>query len=441
MSVSVNKTKVEQAFETAFDGVAGDLPGGASVLAARKNAIARFGKLGLPHRRIEEWKYTDLRNAVVDALPVRTGGDVGDISDDEVTAALGPLGSVEGHRIVFIDGRYAPQLSSISGVSGLRVSSLSELLAADSLGALPVGFDDDAVIALNTAYMSDGVVVDIAAGTSLEKPIIVAHVGVGADPVFHAMRNVIKIGDGAKACVVEAFVSLPGRASAGQINTVTTVDIGESATLQHIKCVCENGPVTHLANWIITLAENSVYRGFQYSQGVGLARNQMHVTFAGEGAKLDLSGAFLARGGEHIDNTMVVDHAVPACESRELFKGVLDDRARGVVQGKVIVRPDAQKTDGMQMARVLLLSPNTEFDSKPELEIYADDVVCGHGSTSAELDPDLMFYCMSRAIPEDQARALLIQSFIGEVIETVEVDSVREALSGFADLWLKQRKG
>ena len=134
---------------------------------------------------------------------------------------------------------------------------------------------------------------------------------------------------------------------------------------------------------------------------------------------------------EHVDTTLVVDHAVPHCESRELFKGVLDDRGRGVFQGKIIVRPDAQKTDGKQMAQALMLSPDAEFDSKPELEIYADDVVCGHGTTSAELDGDLLFYCMSRGIPENEARALLIESFVGEALDKVEHDGLRAALSGY----------
>jgi Fe-S cluster assembly protein SufD len=181
-----------------------------------------------------------------------------------------------------------------------------------------------------------------------------------------------------------------------------------------------------------TLGENARYRAFQLTAATGLARNSVFALFEGEGAKLDISGAFLGRGSEHIDTTLVVDHAVPGGESRELFKGVLADRARGVFQGKVIVRPNAQKTDGKQMAQALLLSPDAEFDSKPELEIFADDVVCGHGSTSAEIDEDLLFYMLSRGIPRGEARALLIESFIGEAIDKVEDESLREALSAMA---------
>jgi len=172
-----------------------------------------------------------------------------------------------------------------------------------------------------------------------------------------------------------------------------------------------------------------------------LARSNVFATFAGGGAKLDISGLFLACGAEHIDTTLVVDHAVPGCVSRELFKGVLADRARGVFQGKVIVRPAAQKSDGKQMAQALMLSPDAEFDSKPELEIYADDVICGHGSTAAELDEDLLFYLRSRGIPPDEARALLVESFVGEAIDKIEDESVREAFSSLATRRLGELSG
>ena len=204
----------------------------------------------------------------------------------------------------------------------------------------------------------------------------------------------------------------------------------------HVKAVTDGGRTTHLANWAVKLGAATHYRGFQLTSGLALARNQIAVTFAGEGSSIDLSGAFLGRGGDHIDTTMTIDHAVPHCTSRELFTGVLDGHARGIFQGKVIVRPDAQKTDGKQMARVMMLSPDAEFDSKPELEIHADDVVCGHGSTVAQIDEDLLFYCRARGIPLEEAKALLVQSFIGEAIAKVEHEGVRDCLVSTANAWL-----
>ena len=192
---------------------------------------------------------------------------------------------------------------------------------------------------------------------------------------------------------------------------------------------------------MVTLGAEAIYWSFQLTAGTQLTRNTTFVDFRGEDAKLDVSGLFLGRGSEHIDTTLVVDHAVPACESRELFKGVLADRARGVFQGKVIVRPGAQKSDGKQMAQALMLSPDAEFDSKPELEIYADDVVCGHGSTAAELDEDMMFYMRARGIPPEEARELLIEGFIGEALDKIEDEAVREAFAAIAKGRLAQLSG
>ncbi len=231
--------------------------------------------------------------------------------------------------------------------------------------------------------------------------------------------------------MIEAHLTLPGAAAAGQSNTLSDLAIAEGARLAHVKLTLAGQAESHLATWRPTLAAGATYRAFQFTAGTGLVRNGVALRFAGEGAKADVSGCFLGRGTEHIDTTLVIDHALGGCESRELFKGVLADKARGVVQGKVIVRPDAQKTDGKQMAQVLMLSEDAEFDSKPELEINADDVVCGHGSTSAEIDEDLLFYFRARGIAAEAARALLIESFIGEAIDKVG-EALRPALMAVA---------
>jgi Fe-S cluster assembly protein SufD len=194
---------------------------------------------------------------------------------------------------------------------------------------------------------------------------------------------------------------------------------------------------TLVGSSVVKLGKGAAYRPFQMTSGEGLVRQQALITFAGEHATLEFAGVALGGGQGHTDCTLAVDHAVPRCASRELFKAVLADQSRGVFQGKVIVRPDAQKTDGKQMAQALMLSPSAEFDSKPELEIYADDVICGHGSTAAELDKDLLFYCRSRGIPLADARALLIESFIGEAVDMIESESLRAALMHRARNWLR----
>ncbi len=440
--VAVLKTKAEQALSETFAGVADELPGGAPVLEARQGAIHRFNALGLPNRRIEAWRYTDLRTALKEALPPATG-TAASVEGAALDIALGPLAALDAIRVVFVDGVYCKALSDLNGLEGIAGGPLAAALnderdagAADLLRL--EGRDDDAVLALNTAYVTDGAVLAIANGAKLDKPLLLVFARAGGAAQLVTTRNVLSVGDGAEATIIEAFVALPGAARDGQHNAATEIGIGEGARVTHVKCALDAGGATHIASWLVDVGGGADYRSFQLTAGVGLARNGLSLNFKGEEAKIDLSGAFLARGNEHVDTTLVVDHAVPRCMSRELFKGVLEDEARGVFQGKVIVRPDAQKTDGKQMAQVLMLSPNAEFDSKPELEIYADDVVCGHGSTSADLDEDLLFYCRSRGIPEAEARALLIESFVGEALEKVEREDVREALTLVARGWLRE---
>jgi Fe-S cluster assembly protein SufD len=435
MTVAVTRTKAEQAFPETFEAVAAKLPGGRPVGEARKAAIGAFAGLGLPHRRIEQWKYTDLRAAIREALPPAIG-DATPVKPAEVDAALGELAELDAYRVVFVNGACRPELSAIAGASGLEASALAPALAGprDGVGdgLIPQGGPgQEAVIALNTAFMTDGALVRVAKGTQLTKPLLLICVRAGSGPRLVTTRNLIRIGEAAKATLIEAHVALPD-AAAGQANTLSQIVVGDGASLTHVKCTLDGTGTTHVASWMAALGAQSSYRAFQLTAGTGLVRNHLAVTFEGEGAKLDISGSFLGRGAEHIDTTLVVDHAVPGCESRELFKGVLADKARGVFQGKVIVRPDAQKTDGKQMAQALMLSEDAEFDSKPELEIHADDVICGHGSTAAEIDPDMLFYLRSRGVPMEEARGLLIQSFVGEALDKVEDERLREALAAIA---------
>jgi Fe-S cluster assembly protein SufD len=445
MNIAVMKSKVEQGLAEQFHQLAPQLPGSTAVQSARLAAFGRFSALGVPHRRIEEWKYTDLRSMMKEALPLALAADAA-ASVADLIVALGPLAHVEAARIVFVNGHYRADLSDIDGIDGIEVGSLSAALkaaAGDSAAALTSASADDcdATVALNTALMTDGAVIKVADGVTVAKPVLTVFMRAGKTAQLTSVRNTIAVGAGAEATVIEAHVTVPGAIAEGQTNALSEVHVGAGARFAHLKLAVDGGKSVHLSNWNITLGRDASYQGFQYTAGQALARNQSRVVYAGEGGRMDLSGAFLARGTEHVDTTFVIDHAVPGCESRELFKGVLDDRGRGIFQGKVIVRPDAQKTDGKQMAQALMLSPDAEFDSKPELEIYADDVVCGHGTTSAELDADLLFYCMSRGIPQAEARALLIESFIGEAIDKVGHDGVREAIMAHATDWLRHGCG
>jgi Fe-S cluster assembly protein SufD len=430
--VALTRTKAEQAFPELFEAVAARLPGGAAVAEARKTAIGAFAGLGLPHRRLEAWKYTDLRSALKEALPPALG-DATPVTRAEIDAALDGLARLDAHRVVLVNGACRPELSDASagGFDVRPLASALEVPDGDAVAGEAVPPGQDAVIALNAAFITDGAVVRVADGARPAKPLLLVFVRAGKSPRLVTVRNRLDIGAGAEAAIVEAHIALPG-AAAGQGNVLSRVTIGQGASLAHVKLTLDGAGSTHLASWLATLGAGASYRAFQFTAGTGLVRNHLAARFAGEGGRLDVAGCFMGREAEHIDSTLVIDHAVPGCTSRELFKGVLAGRARGVFQGKVIVRPDAQKTDGKQMAQALMLSEDAEFDSKPELEILADDVVCGHGSTAAQLDEDMLFYLRSRGIPLVQARALLIESFVGEAFDGIADEALREALLGIA---------
>jgi Fe-S cluster assembly protein SufD len=398
-----------------------------------------FAALGLPHRRLEAWKYTDLRSALKEAPPAAVGEPRSPPTPAELEAALEALAELAAHRLVFVDGVYAPGLSHAAAPAGVTFTPLAASLRngeAEASQALLATGQREAVIALNTAFMTDGAVIDVAPGRALGRPLLLVFLRRSAEARLITTRNHITIGAGARATLIEAHLSLPG-AAAGQSNTLSELRLAQDAQLAHVKVTLGGQGESHVGTGLPRLGAGASYRAFQFTADTGLVRNGTGLTFDGEGGKADVSGCFLGRGREHIDSTLLIDHAVAGCESRELFKGVLAGKARGVVQGKVIVRPGAQKTDGKQMAQALMLSEEAEFDSKPELEINADDVVCGHGSTSAEIDKDLLFYFRARGIAADAARALLIESFIGEAIDKVE-EAVRPALMALARARLAQ---
>jgi Fe-S cluster assembly protein SufD len=436
MILTLKKTDAEIALAEEFDRVGTKLPGGRAVSAARREAMARFRERGLPHRRVEEWKYTDLRAAVKEALPLTIVDDT-NVSAKDLNVALGPLAALDAHRLVIVNGHYRKELSKHEGITDADVRPLSNALRVMPDEAAPrmlksAGPENESVIALNTAMATDGAVVSIAG--RLSKPILIVHATAGTKAGHVVTRSTIGVLPDAEATLIEVFVTLAG-AARGQTNAATEIGIGARAMVTHLNVTVGAGQ--HISSCAPTIEADAQYRLFHYTAGSQLVRNQVFPLFAGEGAKLDISGVMLGRGREHCDTTLVIDHAVPACESRELFKTVLDDTARSVFQGKVIVRPDAQKTDGKQMANALMLSERAEFDSKPELEIYADDVVCGHGATVADIDKDKLFYLRARGIPKDEARALLIESFIGEALDKVQDESLRAALGEMATGWLR----
>lgn len=404
----------------------------------RSTGAETFSVLGLPHRRVEQWKYTDLRAVLTEPYAPASGPSP--LTRAQLDARLGALAAVPGSRAVFVNGYFVPELSDVRGC-GVEFAGLS-----DALGSPPVWLsgvlgsvnpvEGDVVSALNAAFMSGGAVIRIADGAKAQ-PIHLIHVTTGDAPLSSAVRNVVLVGGGAETSLIETFLS--DSDAAAQTIAVTELLLADGAQARHVKTSLENAKTLHLGGVHVRLGAGSTYDSVLMSAGGSVFRHQGFIKFTGEGGRVNFAGAQMLRGKQHSDATLVVDHAVAGCQSRELLKAVIDDSARGVFQGKVIVRPGAQKTDGRQMAQALLLSETAEFDSKPELEIYADDVACGHGSTAGELDTDLLFYLRARGVPEAEARALMIMAFIGEALDGVADEALHEALEATAVAWLNTR--
>jgi Fe-S cluster assembly protein SufD len=437
------RTKAEQAYLDLFEAAENALPGARDPFVSdlRTTAIAAYGRQGLPHRRIEAWKYTDLRARLTDVNPLGKS-DGAAVNEGALSQALGAeIARLPAYRVVLVEGDLSADLSDLAGLKSAGVEAISLAVALEkppawlkkALGHVNP-HDDDAVLALNTALMTGGLALRIGEGVILDKPIHVIALDGAGDPASTFTRNVVIAEPGSSATILESFGSLGLRGS--QRNAATELRIGAKAAVKHIKLQRDGDDAVHLCTWLVELGRDARYDAFQFSTGAALARNQIYLRFLGEGAAADISGAFLLRDRQHCDTTLLVEHRVPHCTSREMFKGVLDGESRGVFQGKIIVSPGAQKTDGKQMAGALLLSETAEFDSKPELEIFADDVVCGHGSTSGQIDDELLFYLEARGIPEAEARALLVQAFVGEAIERVEDEALRDALINASAAWL-----
>ena len=427
------KTPAEQALTSASQDARAAVPGTGNVAVLRDEAFNRFEATGLPHRRVEEWKYTDLRALMRDALPLAAPADAA--AKVKAKDAGKVFASVDCRRLVFVDGGFMPELSDLSAEPGLTIGSMAAALGkGDPLVAAHVGkvFEtDDAAVALNTALMGDGAVIHIAAGTVLARTIHLVFAS-GETPSSSFIRSLIVVEKGAQAVIAESHES-----NASQVNCALELVIGDGAQVDYFKATQTRG--LHVASLLLTVGAKAAFNTFALSSDASLVRNQSFVRFAGEGSTGALRGVNLLRGKDHVDTTMLIEHAAGHCASREQFKSVLDDQGHNVFQGKIVVKPHAQKTDTKMMTRALLLSDEAEADNKPELEIFADDVVCGHGATAGALDPGLKFYLMSRGIDDKQAEALLIQAFIGETIEEVAHEGFRDALMTAALSWLESR--
>ena len=437
--VTTIKTAAETALANAFNQARTRLPGDDVITAQRKAAFDLFAREGLPHRRVEDWKYTDLRALMRDAKPLASPPDAAAKARAKTAGKL--LGDVETRRLVFVDGAFVPELSDTAGLEpGLEVGSLADAFSRTAplldghLGKLaPSG---DVAVALNTALMGDGAVIRVGAGATIERPIHLLFVA-SDDPAATFTRSLVVVGEGARVMLIESHEGPAG--SDYQVNSAVELFVGEKAHVDHVKIIGEGAQALHVSTLAAAVGAKARFNAFTFTMGGAVVRNQMFLNFDGENTVAGIRGATLIKGRQHADTTLVANHIARGCQSREVFKTVLDDEAHGVFQGRIIVRHGAQKTDAKMMTQALLLSDRAEADNKPELEIFADDVQCGHGATAGALDDDLKFYLMARGIPAAEAEALLIQAFLGEAIEGIEHAGLREALMDQVAAWLKAR--
>ena len=439
-SLTTVKTAAESALANTFAEARGRLPGDKAVAARRMAAFGVFASQGLPHRRVEEWKYTDLRALMQEAKPLASPPDATAKARAKTAGAM--LGDVEARRVAFVDGAFVPELSDLRGLEGgLSIGSLADALADGDASVLAhlgmIAPASDVAVALNTALMGDGAVIRIANGATIGRPLHLSFVA-SQKPAATFVRSLVIAEPGARAMLIESHEGPSG--SDYQVNAALEMFVGERAHIDHVKIIGEGADALHVSTLAAAIAARARFNTFTFTTGGAVVRNQMFLNFNGEDTVAGIRGATLLGGRQHADTTLLVNHVARGCQSREMFKSVLDDEAHGVFQGRIVVRRGAQKTDAKMMTRALLLSERAEADNKPELEIYADDVQCGHGATAGALDEELKFYLMARGIPAAEAEALLIQAFLGEAIEGIEHAGLREALMDLVAVWLKARK-
>jgi len=419
------------------NGVAADGPAWLDV--RRKAARASFADAGFPHRRVEAWRYTALAR-----LLVKTDWPPAAPHEGAVLVPEGrnnPFGAIASHKLVFVNGFFRPDLSELDDLpAGVEILPLEAALESGT--KFETAFDANGpeavapIAALNTACAKDGAVIRLGDSVVLDQPVQLIHYTPDGGATSAHTRNVIELGAGASMTLLEAQIGWGG---AYLVDRLTNLTLGEGASLVHVRIEDEDAEAVHIATVLGDVAAKASYVANTLAIGGRAGRLQTALRFVGEDAHAESNTAYLLRDKQHLDTTIIVDHAVPGCTSDALSKGVLDGEATGVFQGKVIVAPHAQKSDAKQMSNALLLSRDAAMNAKPELEIYADDVQCAHGSTIGELDGDALFYLRSRCIDEQTARRMLISAFLGAVLEQVSHEEAREVLSDRAANWFENQ--
>ena len=435
MTMQIRLNETEQALIREFHNSLPALPGDAALRARRIAAIEHFAKVGLPSRRDEDWHYTDYRSMA----PVPLMQAFAPLESALTVRSTAAAAAGDAH-VGLQQGKFEFRASLPPGVQFYNLDSA--LKARPDLVARlgEVVRDDDSTIAcVNTAAFADALFVVIGKGVKLDKPLSTGFSCSGDFPLRMVGRAFIIVEDGAE---VTFYNSVSGVDGIGyQSSAVIEMIIGDDAKVAYIRNNSAGDKALCLHIMGARLGARSELNIFNMSRGGRIARHEFRVAFLGADARASIRGVNILRGEQHSDVTLMVDHTAPGCESRELFRHVVDDSATGVFQGKIMVKQAAQKTDGQMASNAILLSDEATMNNKPELEIFADDVVCAHGATCGTLDEDLLFYLQARGLPKKDAEALMIQAFCGEAIETIENETLRDELNGVIEGWLAARAG
>jgi Fe-S cluster assembly protein SufD len=418
------RTAAETALAEQFAGARGALPA-----LDREASFRAFAAKGLPTRRNEAWHYTDLRSLFAEAAPLADAPDAAAIAAaSRALAARRPMGAIV---LAIVNGRFVPQLSD-APPPGVTVTPLTQGGRTGGVDA-----DVDALLALNGALAQGGCVIAVEAGVRMAERIEIVHwLTQGPAKSVHS-RVFIEVGAGADARFVESFI---GAGAADQRDAATILDLAAGAKADHC-AVVEDDAAIHIESQVARLGEKAELSAFGFVSGGALVRRQIFAALGGQYGDLALGGLSLLDGKRHADTTLVVDHAAPHGRSREFYKHIVADGATGVYQGKVVVQPGAQKTDGAMKSQAILLSPHAVMNNKPELEIFADDVVCGHGATVGALDPEQLFYLQARGLPKAAAEAMLLEAFGADSIARVSDEDLAEMLRDKMRRWLAGRAG
>ncbi|MFA6563102.1 MAG: Fe-S cluster assembly protein SufD [Verrucomicrobiia bacterium] len=400
----------------------------------RRTGISRFAALGFPTPRHEDWKYTNV--APITQLPFKPVVNPLPVALTAADAARFAFAGLGGSRLVFVNGHFAPELSAISkSLHGVKLGSLATAMSSDAglvkqhLGRY-ASASDHAFRALNAAFFADGAFIYVPTGVAVEEPVHLLFISnAGESGTAAHPRNLIVAEAGSRLKVVESYVS--AGSAPGFTNAVTEIAVGEGANVEHCKFQDEKPDAFHVATIQSSLTRDSRFTSHSISIGARIARNDINTVMTGEGVECVLNGLYVASGSQLVDHHMVVDHAQPRCASHEFFHGILGGKSRGVFNGKIFVRPGAQQTDAKQTNRNLLLTNDATVDTKPQLEIFADDVKCTHGATVGRLDEDAIFYLRSRGIGHSAARRMLTQAFASNILARIGIEPVRKQLDEF----------